>query len=140
MKLANGQSFVYNVPTGGISATRFWPKTGCDANGSNCESGDSVGPCPSTGCQPPIESKFEATFAPKGAADQTWYNLSQVDGYTLPFKVTPTGIGAGQGNCVPSDCSGLRLDQCPGDENMSGGGAFPSYTHEDLRVFGRSGR
>ncbi|AKT40334.1 RICIN domain-containing protein [Chondromyces crocatus] len=128
VRLNKGASFVYNVPDGGINATRFWPKTGCNANGLNCTIGDSVAPCPQGGCQPPIESKFEATFAAKGAAAQTWYNLSQVDGYTLPFKVVPKGQGAEQGSCITSDCSGLRLDRCPGAENI------PGYGSQDLRV------
>ncbi|APR79044.1 Beta-1,4-xylanase [Minicystis rosea] len=134
VKLNKGAAFVYNVPDAGIAATRFWPKTGCNESGSNCTIGDSVAPCPAGGCQPPIESKFEATFASKGGPDQTWYNLSQVDGYTLPFKVVPTGNGAGQGSCVSSDCSGLTLDKCPGDEDLSGLGSYPGYAYEDLRV------
>jgi len=49
--------------------------------GDNGEGGGK--PCPSTGCQPPLDSKFEVSFAANGSGDQTWYNLSQVDGYTL---------------------------------------------------------
>lgn len=133
VRLNQGASFVYNIPDGGISATRFWPKTGCNSSGLNCTTGDSVAPCPAGGCQPPFESKFEATFAAKGSAAQTWYNLSQVDGYTLPFKVVPKGIGAEQGSCITSDCSGLSLAQCPGDEDL-GNGLYPAYAHQDLRV------
>ncbi|EYF07632.1 RICIN domain-containing protein [Chondromyces apiculatus] len=132
-RLNTGESFVYDVPDGGINATRFWPKTGCNASGLNCTIGDSVAPCPSGGCQPPIESKFEATFAPKGGAEQTWYNLSQVDGYTLPFKVVPQGQGAEAGSCVTSDCSGLSLAQCPSGEYIQG------YGDQDLRVRDGSG-
>lgn len=139
IKLDKGGSFVYNVPDGGIAATRFWPKTGCDGNGTNCTIGDSVAPCPAGGCQPPIESKFEATFAAKGSPDQTWYNLSQVDGYTLPFKVVPVGTGAGSGNCVVSDCSGLTLDKCPGAEDL-GNGVIGGYANQDLRVRDNAGR
>lgn len=138
VKLNKGASFVYNVPDSGIAATRFWPKTGCNENGLNCKIGDSVAPCPAGGCQPPIESKFEATFAAKGGAYQTWYNLSQVDGYTLPFKVVPTGDGAGTGNCVTSDCSGLTLDKCPGNEDL-GNGVIGGYANQDLRVRDSSG-
>lgn len=133
VRLNQGASFVYNVPDGGIAATRFWPKTGCNESGTNCTIGDSVAPCPAGGCQPPIESKFEATFAAKGSKDQTWYNLSQVDGYTLPFKVVPAGDGAGQGSCVTSDCSGLTLAKCPGAEDL-GNGVIGGYANQDLRV------
>jgi hypothetical protein len=138
VRLDQGQSRDYQIPAGGVSAVRFWPKTGCDGSGHACAQGDSGEgggkPCPATGCQAPLDSKFEATFAPVGGGAQTWYNLSQVDGYTLPFKVQPFGSGAEQNGCVSSDCSHLSLDGCPGDDDLSGGGAFPSYAHEDLRV------
>ena len=139
VRLTSGQSYDYKIPDGGLTATRFWPKTGCDGGGHNCRIGDNGEgggkPCPSSGCQPPVDSKFEATFAPRGAADQTWYNLSQVDGYTLPFKVIPRGTGAEKGSCVTSDCSGLALDRCPGSEDLGAG-----YVNEDLRVRDASGR
>ncbi|MFT3768885.1 MAG: RICIN domain-containing protein [Minicystis sp.] len=134
VRLGKGQSADYSVPDGGLNAVRVWPKIGCDGGGHNCKIGESVAPCPAGGCQPPVDSKFEASFAPRGGQAVTWYNLSQVDGYTLPFKVVPRGAGSEQGSCVTSDCSHLSLDACPGDEDMSGGGTFPGYAHEDLRV------
>ena len=138
VKLTKGQSRDYQIPAAGLSAIRFWPKTGCDATGHGCAIGDSGEgggkPCPATGCQAPLDSKFEASFAATGSTDQTWYNLSQVDGYTLPFKVQPFGSGAERNGCVSSDCSRLALAGCPGDDDLSGGGAFPQYAHEDLRV------
>jgi hypothetical protein len=133
VRLGKGQYVDFPVPDGGVNAIRVWPKIGCDDGGHNCTIGESVAPCPAGGCQPPIDSKFEASFSPKGGAAPTWYNLSQVDGYTLPFKVVPRGEGAHQGSCVTSDCSHLSLDQCPGDEDMSGG-VHPQFAHEDLRV------
>jgi hypothetical protein len=48
--------------------------------------------------------------------------------------VVPRGDGAEQGGCVTSDCSHLSLDQCPGDEDLSGQGQNQSYAHEDLRI------
>jgi hypothetical protein len=144
VQLTNGQSHDYQIPAGGLASARFWPKTGCDATGHACAVGDNGQgggqPCPANGCQPPVDSKFEVTFAAVGGTAQTWYNLSQVDGYTLPFKVTPAGSGVGQGSCIASDCGQLSLDRCPGSENMSGGGAFPAYANEDLRVFDGSGK
>jgi hypothetical protein len=141
--LNNGQSHDYAIPAGGISAARFWPKTGCDGGGHNCAIGDNGQgggvPCPAGGCQPPIDSKFEASFAAANSKDSNWYNLSQVDGYTLPFKVTPLGSGAGTGSCGASDCGGLSLGRCPGNDNLSEGGAFPAYASEDLRVRDKAG-
>jgi hypothetical protein len=142
--LSNGQSHDYNIPAGGLSAARFWPKVGCDGSGHSCTMGDNGEgggrPCPSTGCQPPLDSKFEVSFSAQGGAESTFYNLSQVDGYTLPFKVVPKGKGAEGGSCVTSDCGKLLLDGCPGDEDMSGGGAFSSFAHEDLRVRDAGGK
>jgi len=143
VKLTSGQWHDYQIPAGGLPAARFWPKTGCDAGGHACAIGDNGQgggqPCPANGCQPPVDSKLEVSFAAVGSSAQTWYNLSQVDGYTLPFAVAPSGSGAGQGSCVASDCSKLSLDHCPGNENMSGGGAYPAYSNEDLRVRDGSG-
>jgi hypothetical protein len=143
IQLARGQSHDYDIPAGGLSAVRFWPKVGCDGGGHNCAMGDNGQgggvPCPAGGCQPPLDSKFEATFAAVGDTAQTWYNLSQVDGYTLPFKVRPVGSGAESGSCVSSDCSQLSLAGCPGDDDLSGGGAYSQYAHEDLRVRDGSG-
>jgi hypothetical protein len=137
VRLAHGQSHDYAIPSGGLAAVRFWPKQGCDSSGHACTVGDSGEgggkPCPQAGCQPPVDSKFEATFAPVGGTEQTWYNLSQVDGYTLPFKVQPFGSGAEQKGCVTSDCSRLALAGCPSDEQIDG-------MRQDLRVRDASGR
>jgi hypothetical protein len=92
---------------------------GCDASGHNCAIGDTGegggAPCAPTGCHPPIDSKFEVSFAPLSSPAATFYNLSLVDGFTLPFSVTPLGDGAGASSCTPSDCSSLSLSACPAD-------------------------
>ena len=87
LKIAAGQTADYNIPAGQeIPGTRYWPKYGCDDDGQNCTMGESGGPnlpCPAHGCSPPIDSKFEATWAAGGSTD--WYDSSQVDGWTLPY-------------------------------------------------------
>ena len=137
VRLQSGEFHDYAIPDAGLASTRFWPKLGCDAGGHACAIGDNGEgggqPCPAAGCQPPVDSKFEATFAALGGADSTWYNLSQVDGYTLPFAVMPSGAGAGSGSCVPSNCA-VAASACPADEDMSGGGTYPQYASEDLRI------
>jgi hypothetical protein len=144
-RLGPNESKDITVADSGLASARFWPKTGCDANGNNCAIGqngeaESGGqPCGPTGCQPPFDSKFEITFAPLGGPDATFYNLSLVDGYTLPFKVIPKGPGIGQNGCDVSDCSELTLDNCPGSESM-GGSVFPQYDSVDLRVRDSSGK
>ena len=127
----------YAIPDAGLASARFWPKLGCDASGHACRIGDSGEgggrPCGPRGCQPPVDSKFEVTFARAGSPQATFYNLSLVDGYTLPFAVNPVGPGAGAGSCTASDCSQLTLDHCPAHEDL-GGGAFPAVSDVDLRV------
>lgn len=108
---------------GGLSATRFWPKMGCDVNGSNCSIGGSGGPqegCVVRGddyshCAPPVDTKFEATFATPGSDIQDCVDMSLVDGYTLPFKLEVSG-----GSCTrhgqpfhAMDCSSLSMARCP---------------------------
>ena len=135
--LATGDYHDYAIPAGGLPSVRFWPKLGCDASGHNCRIGDNGegggAPCGAMGCQPPIDSKFEVTFAATGSTAATFYNLSLVDGYTLPFAVTPVGVGAGVGTCTASDCSMLTLDACPAAEDL-GGTQYPAYANHDLRV------
>lgn len=124
VRLEPGAFHDYPIAAGGLASARFWPKTGCDASGHACRIGDTGegggAPCGANGCQPPVDSKFEVTFAPIGGVDATFYNLSLVDGYTLPFAVTPIGPGAGQGGCTASDCSRLTLDACPAQEDIGG--------------------
>lgn len=114
----------YAIADSGLASARFWPKVGCDGGGHNCRIGDTGegggAPCGAGGCQPPVDSKFEVTFAALSSVEATFYNLSLVDGYTLPFAVTPVGPGAGQGACTASDCSMLTLDACPVMEDAVG--------------------
>jgi hypothetical protein len=136
-RLATGDYHDYAIPTGGLSSARFWPKVGCDTSGHNCRIGDSGegggAPCGPTGCQPPIDSKFEVTFAAIGSSQASFYNLSLVDGFTLPFAVAPVGAGSGAGSCTASDCSMLALDACPTAEDL-GGTQYPQYADRNLRV------
>jgi len=90
-----------------VSATRFWPKYQCDDNGQNCAFGESGGPglpCPPSGCSPPIDSKFEATFGSSQGLD--WYNASQVDGWTLPYEMK-FDCKDDTNNSADLDCTGL---------------------------------
>jgi len=136
LKLEAGATHEFAIPDTGLAATRFWAKWGCDATGKNCLIGDSGGPgescSPTDGCAPPIDSKFEATFGcmpgasapcavnpslPTEAIGPTdWWDVSQVDGWTLPYKVEIVG------DCPMSpskiDCSDLSLKSCPSEENL----------------------
>jgi len=146
----------YVIPATGLSGTRFWAKYGCDANGKNCKIGDQMqyypeGGCPAKGCTPPIDSLFEATFGCKkgsscaNSSPTTWFDTSQVDGYTIPYKVTLNGE-TNKCDCTSSGCGlktidATRLDlaKCPSGENLSAGGAVlnqngRSLTNVDLRL------
>ena len=104
-----------------IAATRFWPKYDCDDAGLNCTFGESGGPglpCPASGCSPPVDSKFEATF---GAADgRDWYNSSHVDGWTLPYQAEFNCAGDAS-NTADLNCQGLNQSNCPSQEIVGAG-------------------
>lgn len=104
---------------------RFWPKSGCDHTGHNCEVGQSVDPCNPGGCDPPAETKVEFFFPPVNDPYDVWYDVSLVDGYSLPAEIIPS---VQQGSCVSTKCA-VSLDACPTNEAHVG----------DLRVI-RNGR
>ncbi len=130
----------YYIPDMGVAATRFWAAYGCDAQGNNCQLGNSGGtqgsvtlPCSPAGCAPPVDSKIEGTFGcipgttpcqanpsngqPLTAVD--WIDTSMVDGFTLPYKATVTGTctAAPKNNTI--DCTKLSPSVCPTGDNLS---------------------
>jgi len=133
VKISPGQQAKFVTATngglGGLSATRYWPKIGCDESGNHCTIGDSGGPsegCNSDGnytqCAPPADSKLEATFEAPGYSARDTVDMSVVDGYSLPFKFETSG-----GKCVRNlnpfesmDCSDLSLSKCPTAEVIGG--------------------
>ena len=136
IKLPAGESHDFAIPDEGLAATRFWAKWGCDEIGGNCKVGQSGGPgesCNAVGCAPPVDSKFEATFGcmtspdkcarnpslPSEALGPTdWWDVSQVDGWTLPYKVEIAGDCPGAPPSI--DCSQLSLKSCPETESFGG--------------------
>ncbi|CAJ0892275.1 hypothetical protein AMST5_04207 [freshwater sediment metagenome] len=135
----NGGSYSYSVPVAGVQATRFWPKMGCDSKGNNCAIGQSSPPCNKNGCTPPIDSKLEVSFANpnlSGLPGQTFYNLSQVDGVTLPYNVTVSG--GETSNCTNAGCPRLP-NTCISNEDLTTNGKFPALADQDLTARDRSG-
>tara|TARA_B110001452_G_scaffold82889_1_gene67806 strand:+ start:423 stop:1421 length:999 start_codon:yes stop_codon:yes gene_type:complete len=150
IRIEGGGSHDYKIPDEGLAATRFWPKWGCDDQGQNCRIGGSGGPgegCIAAGCAPPVDSKFEASFGctksdPKDCAinpsdptahlgPEDWWDVSQVDGWTLPYKVEVFG------ECdAPRviDCSKLSFDSCPKRENLG-----PKVGNQTLLLLDPSG-
>ena len=141
IELPAGETHEFDIPAKGLAATRFWAKWGCNkATGGDCVIGQSGGPGESCdaklGCAPPVDSKFEATFGctlsdtsqcatnpsspdpskpdPLGPID--WWDVSQVDGWTLPYKVVVKGDCPAAPKVI--DCSHLSLDSCPDKEDL----------------------
>jgi len=153
--VAPKKSFSFDIPDNGCPSTRFWAKYGCNSKGSNCLIGDQMvnhdlypntGGCPFGGCDPPVDSLFEATWGcqkssgcPPNTAI-TWFDTSQVDGWTIPYRVLLHGNtqcdcnGAGCTNLKVIDATKLGLQDCPTGEDMSYNGKFPQYNHVDLRI------
>jgi len=123
-RVESGAGFTYQIPNGGWGG-RFWPKQGCDGSGQNCEVGQSMPPCLPNGCDPPAETKVEFFFPPVGDTNAVWYDVSLVDGYSLPAEIIPSFQG---GSCVTTHCR-VSLDSCPTGESDVG----------DLRVI-KNGR
>ena len=157
IKLTSGGSAQWIIPDAGLAATRLWPKKGCDADGNNCLMGQSSPPCPANGCPPPVDSKFEATWGcvladrnscavnPSAPSEKlsgdTYWNTSAVDGYTFPFTASVTDNTLPAAICSPVDCSGLTMDQCPTNDNLSvgvGGAISSAYSSVDLRLKNQS--
>lgn len=88
IKLNAGGYTKYDIVDGGWAGL-LWPKTGCDNNGRNCEFGQSMEPCPAGGCHPPAETKVEFYFPSNGNPQDSFYDISLVDGYSLGAEITP---------------------------------------------------
>lgn len=154
-----GMAYDYNIPDEGLASTRFWAKSGCNEHGYQCEIGEttSVPEAEKAGWQKPpyapdINSKFEATWgcvntifnhSPKLCAsnpsdpgqhvnNETWWNGSAVDGYTLPYAVN---VYNHQNSCLDLhsskvltdpgvNCGGLSASFCPSQANLSTEGKF----------------
>lgn len=87
-RLQQNARITYNIPTSGWKG-RFWPKTECDGSGQNCAVGQSVSPCPTGGCQPPADTKVEFFYPAINDPNAVWYDVSLVDGYSLPMEIVP---------------------------------------------------
>lgn len=149
-KLAKGDTATYPIPDAGLPSTRYWPKTGCDDTGNNCKLGQSSPPCPAAGCAPPVDSKLEATWGctlpkeqctktPQGHHIQnTWWNSSAVDGFTLPYAIV---VSPESDACSNVTCAALDQTQCPSSEDLSQGltQKFPADANVDLHVAGGGG-
>lgn len=116
IKLNPGDSYSYAINGQSVPSFSATPKLNCDADGNNCETGQSLPPCPGYGCQPAVDSEFEASFNDTS----TFYDVSLVNGYTLPFKVRVIKASNEDNTaCLNSDGSLLDIKMCPSHENLS---------------------
>ena len=148
--LTKGASTTYAIPDAGLPSVRYWVKAGCDKEGNNCKVGQSSPPCPDGGCAPPVDSKLEVTWGctlpkeqctktPQGHHIQnTWWNSSAVDGFTLPYTVV---VSPESDACPNVTCAALDQTQCPSSEDLSQGltQKFPADANVDLHVAGGGG-
>jgi len=113
VKIEAGRSHDFKAYAG-LMGFRLWPKMRCRSDGNGCRIGQSGGrgqTCGTDGnwrCQPHIDSKFEASFGTR----RDYFDMSLVDGYTLPFKLKLRGCSIRNFGSF-WDCSGLHLDVCP---------------------------
>lgn len=138
VKLKSGKSYTYAIDPAGNASARVWPKKGCDKNGQNCKIGQTIPPCPAGGCQPAIDSLVEGTFACVAhgcdvSTATSFYDVSQVDGYTLPFKLTAKGTETNAA-CKNVNCKKFSNSNCPKNENLSSNGKYNQYKSVDLRA------
>ena len=87
---ARGGSYVYG--TTGWNG-RLWPKMGCSTGGNGCAIGELA------------NSLVEFNFG-----NTVWYDVSLVDGYTLPLRVVPSVA-----SCAVAECN-LTLSSCPNSQ------------------------
>lgn len=90
-RLTSNTNTVFNIPDSGW-AGRLWPKIGCNGQGQACTFGQSVPPCGKGGCTPPADTKVEFFFPQARSRKSIWYDISLVDGYSLPAEIIPSRI------------------------------------------------
>jgi len=106
--LTQGQTWSVEVPAG-TRAGRFWGRTGCsfDASGQgSCNTGDCGGllSCQVSGRPPATLAEYTLT----GDNNLDTYDISLVDGFNLPLKITPSDT-----TCPTVDCSSNITANCP---------------------------
>lgn len=90
-RLETNADTVYIIPDSGWTG-RMWPKVGCNKHGDGCEFGQSIPPCGPLGCTPPAETKVEFHIPSVSSGQGVYYDVSLVDGYSLPAEIIPSRI------------------------------------------------
>ncbi|CAL5028762.1 unnamed protein product [Urochloa decumbens] len=108
-----------DAPSSGSWSGTFWARTGCAVDAAtgrfscataDCGTGDVA--CEGRGPAPPV-TLAEITLAAPGSGGQDFYDVSLVDGFNVPVRITPSGGGGG--DCRPAACAGDVNAMCPAD-------------------------
>jgi len=99
---------------------RFWARTGCDTNGLNCDTGDCGRlQCNGLGGQPNV-TLAEFTLDAGSNKNQDFYDVSNVDAYSMSIKIDPIpgtftkNNSNNQYECGSPTCTyALDLTKCP---------------------------
>ncbi|KAG0584630.1 hypothetical protein KC19_3G224100 [Ceratodon purpureus] len=110
--LGAGAQMGVDAPAGW--AGRFWGRTGCNFNSAGmgpCQTGDCGGKlkCNGAGGNPPVTL---AEFQLNGFQNKDFYDVSLVDGYNCPLRITPSG---GTGDCGSPGCTSDLNSKCPNE-------------------------
>ncbi|CAG7723051.1 unnamed protein product [Allacma fusca] len=135
-RLNPGESNKFEVRYKWLSG-RIWGRTGCDANGRNCESGD----CGEPNCRG--RTVFDAVTLAEFGLDSDFmgldfWDISQVDGHNLPMSIRPVPGTVKNGNkCYEISCR-FDFNVCPNNfkqwgknNNLAGCKSACSATRED---------
>jgi hypothetical protein len=87
------------VPNNWLSA-RIWPRTGCSTQNGNfiCETGqckNNIECAGTTGVPPVTLAEFNLA-----SSSGDWYDLSLVDGFSIPMSIEPTSSKCRKLRCV----------------------------------------
>ncbi|XP_054161479.1 uncharacterized protein LOC128959529 [Oppia nitens] len=114
--LDQGQTHTYQ--TANDWAGRVWGRTNCNGDG-HCETGDCGNKiqCQGAGGVPPATL---AEFTLNGNGGQDFYDVSLVDGYNLPLRISPidgtySKTDGGKYDCNVAGCTSDLNAQCPGE-------------------------
>jgi len=119
-KMDSGTTTTLYIPKGWQG--RFWPRTGCDVNGANCETGDCGRlQCNGRGGTPNVSlAEFTLDSGPNN--DQDFYDISFVDAIsqTISIDLIPdTFINKNPNDrfsCGSSGCTeNIDFNQCPSE-------------------------
>lgn len=139
--LASGAASALAAPEDSSWSGTFWARTGCATDAAtgrfscataDCGSGDVA--CDGRGPSPPVtlvELTLAAVSSGSGGA-QDFYDVSLVDGFNVPVRITPTINTTSNNNgaeCRAASCAGDVNAACPADLRVvvSGSGSGGEY-------------